>query len=885
MAPRKNTKSCDTQGCSGIKKTRSRKLFSYSEKNLQLALQAIRENNVGVRAAAKEYGVPKSTVQDRISGKRLDVLRKTGPQPIMTVEGEKRIANWVLNLAKCGFPIKKAELMETVTKIAIENGKIDQFLNKKPGERWYKNFLKRNPEISVREAESINKARATITEEFIRSWFRELQNFLKENHIEDVMTDPSRIYNGDESGFSLCPKTGKVLAPRGYKNVYSIKLGNEKETITVLVTFNANGNICPPLVIFPYVRPPKVLIQNMPENWVLGKSDSGWMRSEVFYEYIANDFNQWLNINDIKRPIILFIDGHKSHINMHLSEFCEKSQIILYALPANTTHILQPADVSVFRPLKHQWKVTIRNWQSRQENPNSSVTKINFCQIFEDALNNTDMAPCIVNGFRKCGLFPLDPDSVDFTKCVKNVLEKNVAKQPDIEITAEEIETTMKVIKGIEDKLVNRGCNVEIIYTELSNFKDLKTTTKKIHIIQDVKLNDLTRFSENGDQDGEDLNFVPDINTESRKELDLVTVGSVVPMESVEIIEFDEVLEYTVFNNPDLRYDVTESTDPTEDKSSLQGSDETIGQLDTKALTEKNSPNNSEYITQEEPLKIKLTEIIQDNNLKTSDQIIAQVASKETTIDKNLNISNTQQLDPKDSIEEKSLNISQDLEEKRPEIKQTEYAEKTIADMENYSPNKEKTLEGDKNQGEKIEKLPLKERCNLETAKPEDNTLKNVYQEKTPNKPIDLPVEVSPFSRHLQFPEPINKSEKKKAPKLPSAISSRAWRHYYEKKEREKELKLDEQKKKKEERLNKQKAKKDSINQKNEGNKKRKLTKRNKVKCGLCEDELISDTEDDMLKNIGCDNCSNWYHLACTSLSHLDYEEAAMQDFICSSCS
>lgn len=82
----------------------------------------------------------------------------------------------------------------------------------------------------------------------------------------DIFEDPDRIFNGDETGFSLCPKSGKVLGPRGYKNLFIIKNNNEKENITVLLVFSANGKLCPPLVIFPYVRPPKALVNNMPES-------------------------------------------------------------------------------------------------------------------------------------------------------------------------------------------------------------------------------------------------------------------------------------------------------------------------------------------------------------------------------------------------------------------------------------------------------------------------------------------------------------------------------------------------------------------------------------------------------------------------------------------
>lgn len=90
------------------------------------------------------------------------------------------------------------------------------------------------------------------------------------------------------------------------------------------------------------------------------------MNSDVFYEYIANLLDYWLEENKIPKPVVLFVDGHKSHMTMHLSEICDNKGIILYALPPNATHIMQPADVSVFRPLKAKWKDTIRQWQNQK---------------------------------------------------------------------------------------------------------------------------------------------------------------------------------------------------------------------------------------------------------------------------------------------------------------------------------------------------------------------------------------------------------------------------------------------------------------------------------------------------------------------------------------
>ncbi|KOB70151.1 Uncharacterized protein OBRU01_15785 [Operophtera brumata] len=190
----------------------------------------------------------------------------------------------------------------------------------------------------------MNKARARVTEESIRVWFRTLEAFLVESNHRDILECPERIFNGDESGFAFCPKTGKVLGPRGFRKLYQIKNGSEKDNLTVLVTFNANAQICPPLVVFPYVRPPKQVVDSMPPEWVLGRSESGWMRGDVFFEYITNDFNNWVESNGIKKPILLLVDGHKSHMSLVLSATCEQMGIILYALPPNTTHMLQPAD-------------------------------------------------------------------------------------------------------------------------------------------------------------------------------------------------------------------------------------------------------------------------------------------------------------------------------------------------------------------------------------------------------------------------------------------------------------------------------------------------------------------------------------------------------------
>lgn len=114
---------------------------------------------------------------------------------------------------------------------------------------------------------------------------------------------------------------------------------------------------------------------------------------------------------------------------MAISQWCHENKIVLYSLPPNTTHILQPADVSIFKPLKADWKNAVLKWQNKPENIDLCVTKVNFCKVFSTILTNTaEFEINAKNGFRKCGIFPLNPSAVDYTKCVTNTIE-NIKKK------------------------------------------------------------------------------------------------------------------------------------------------------------------------------------------------------------------------------------------------------------------------------------------------------------------------------------------------------------------------------------------------------------------------------------------------------------------------
>ncbi|XP_074040924.1 uncharacterized protein [Leptinotarsa decemlineata] len=185
-------------------------------------------------------------------------------------------------MARKGFPVHKQNLILSVKKIIEETGRETKYLlNKTPGRSWFEGFLKRHPNIRQKYAESVSKARAIVTQDRIESWFDEISSYLREENYECILNDSSRIFNGDEVGFSLCPKSGKVLGPAKNKEDFYVRVTFEKEQLTVMATFSADGKCVPPMIIFPYKRVPHAIAESVPENWGLGRSDSGWMTAET----------------------------------------------------------------------------------------------------------------------------------------------------------------------------------------------------------------------------------------------------------------------------------------------------------------------------------------------------------------------------------------------------------------------------------------------------------------------------------------------------------------------------------------------------------------------------------------------------------------------------
>ncbi|KAI4466272.1 homeobox-like domain superfamily [Holotrichia oblita] len=223
----------------------------YTENDIQKALEEIKIGKP-LRVVSRQYKIPRATLQFR---KSQNYVKPTfGPNPILSSDEEKILVNWIFENHKRGVPRRKDDVQESVKEFLDQRPRENPFVNNCPGETWYRAFLRRNPEVTERTSEAVTAASANVSESNIKKWFAEIEDYLTSKGFREILDDPTRVMNADETCFHLCPKNNKVLAPRGARNVYEVEHAFSKATLTVMFTFTASGQVTPPMIVHISVR-------------------------------------------------------------------------------------------------------------------------------------------------------------------------------------------------------------------------------------------------------------------------------------------------------------------------------------------------------------------------------------------------------------------------------------------------------------------------------------------------------------------------------------------------------------------------------------------------------------------------------------------------------
>ena len=141
--------------------------------------------------------------------------------------------------------------------------------------------------------------------QIIYSWFDKMKMFLEEVKIADASDLASRLWNADETGFSLAIASGQILAKRGSRDVHETGGGTGREYVTVLGCGSADGSRISPYILYKGVH--------LYKRWTVGGlggtlysvSKSGWMEADNFIQWFLKLFVPLVNHLLSTGPIVL----------------------------------------------------------------------------------------------------------------------------------------------------------------------------------------------------------------------------------------------------------------------------------------------------------------------------------------------------------------------------------------------------------------------------------------------------------------------------------------------------------------------------------------------------------------------------------------------------
>ena len=361
------------------------------------------------------------TLRDRVCGKTdIDTVR-SGPQPLFSMEEEAIFVNHVTAMATLGYGYTGAEIITMAFNYATHLGKRTKA--NPVTEKWYRNLKSRWPELKMINPRALSKERAqSTTQQVVNQYFENLQQVLIKNNLTEK---PHLIYNFDEKGIQTEHRPPKVLA--GSDSVPGITSARSAIT-TVLACGNALGTQLPPYFIFKGQRMSEELLSGSTPGVSGTVTESGWSNGNTFLTYLNNHFLKYVQ-RCADEPVLLILDGHRSHVNVPVLDWAKQHNVIVMILPAHTSHILQPLDVGCFGPMQRIYNSECHKFL--RTSPASRITRYNVCQLACTAYTSGLSLNNLRSSFQKTGIFPFNKEQISDAQLAPSLAFQTLLRHDD----------------------------------------------------------------------------------------------------------------------------------------------------------------------------------------------------------------------------------------------------------------------------------------------------------------------------------------------------------------------------------------------------------------------------------------------------------------------
>ncbi|KAJ5364937.1 uncharacterized protein N7496_010650 [Penicillium cataractarum] len=390
------------------------KSYEEEEGQIEKALEAYSSGrNRNLSALARDYGVSYSRLRRRANGISSKLGNKNRPR-LLTEAQEAAIVRVIDSLRRYNIKLNGRDIEDyanlllwrqyerdhpeaTLPKTTAVLPRLAKAKNRPPGlklvnHQWAYSFIKRvDPNLVPVADEQISSERARITAAEMQHWFDGLEPVIRQvKHYN--------IFNFDETGFILGQQASRShsIGRKGARQARSEK-ADTREMLTSIECISADGRVIPPFFIFEgSVVLERWFDEPLPNDWVISVSPTGYVNSELAFEWLQHFDEHTINRVEKDEPRLLLFDGHTAHLTAEFFEYCAQARILPFCFISHATHLLQPLDGDAFLT----YKTYFRNW-----NPV-------FLRGIREIRDET-FTPHIIRGsFRKRWIYPFNPELI-----------------------------------------------------------------------------------------------------------------------------------------------------------------------------------------------------------------------------------------------------------------------------------------------------------------------------------------------------------------------------------------------------------------------------------------------------------------------------------------
>lgn len=274
------------------------------------------------------------------------------------------------------------------------------------GKNWVSRFVNTQQELQIKWDRKMHSQRALCQDPVkFRAWFE----LVEATRLKYGILDKD-IYNFDETGFMMGVASciSKVVTSSDrVGRAATIQPGN-REWVTTIECVNASGWSIPPLIILAAKRHQASWYRDIPGDWTIAVSDNGWTTDLLGLSWLEH-FNNHTKSRTAGVHRLLILDGHSSHATPEFDQYCAENKIISLCMPAHSSHLLQPLDVSCFAPLKQAYGKQV---SELARDHIFHVDKQDFLAIYKRIRPTLFSEQSIKSGFQATGLVPYCPNYV-----------------------------------------------------------------------------------------------------------------------------------------------------------------------------------------------------------------------------------------------------------------------------------------------------------------------------------------------------------------------------------------------------------------------------------------------------------------------------------------